>query len=246
MQHPWVVALFSGKGGVGKSYLALQLAAGLARRGHRTVLVDLDFQTGGALAYQLQADAATNGAAPYLEREGAAVGTSVPRLDLIGAPHTLYHALRAQRRDLSQALGSRIRGYEWAVLDLSHRFDTGTVSALGMAHWVWIVTTQDPWARLGTQRAVERLLALGLERRRLRILVNGLTAGRMAPWFGLGTYAVPHERKAARPGGGAAVSKRCMARLVALALRCAREHTIKIKKDPTRTQDERAESLARA
>ncbi len=46
---PTLIPIASGKGGVGKSFLAANIGIALARRGHRTIVVDLDL--GGSLLY---------------------------------------------------------------------------------------------------------------------------------------------------------------------------------------------------
>lgn len=45
-RRPFLAALFSGKGGVGKSVLAFHLAGQLARMGRRTLLIDADWEFG--------------------------------------------------------------------------------------------------------------------------------------------------------------------------------------------------------
>jgi chromosome partitioning protein len=45
-----VIAVANHKGGVGKTVTAVNLAAGLARAGHRTLLVDTDVRVSTALS----------------------------------------------------------------------------------------------------------------------------------------------------------------------------------------------------
>ena len=41
-KRAWVLAVTSGKGGVGKTFVSANLAAALAKRGHRVLVLDAD------------------------------------------------------------------------------------------------------------------------------------------------------------------------------------------------------------
>lgn len=45
-RRPWLVSLLSGKGGVGKSIIAFNLAALMARKGNKTLIIDADWHFG--------------------------------------------------------------------------------------------------------------------------------------------------------------------------------------------------------
>lgn len=82
-----VVSVGGGKGGIGKSLVAANLAIALARRGERVVLVDADL-AGANLHTCLGLELPRRGLADVLERRAelgeVAVPTSVPNLGLVG------------------------------------------------------------------------------------------------------------------------------------------------------------------
>ena len=88
-----VIAVYSMKGGVGKSSLAVNLAHGLAERGLRTLIWDIDAQ--GAVAFLLgQAGAAAKAKkifAKDADLDEAIVPTDWQNLDLIAADLSLRH-----------------------------------------------------------------------------------------------------------------------------------------------------------
>lgn len=215
MQHcPRVIALFSGKGGVGKSFISLHLAKALAESGQRTLLLDLDLQMGGTLATMLQVRPTYD--FTYMDAVGVhhVVVPIQSRLDFISAPTRLDRAVSAQKDDLTAVIAKLQQSYEWLVIDLANRFDLATVSALSAAHWVWFVTTPDQLARSQTEVAIHRLESLGLARHRMRVVANCLAKRIKAPWMGLNTYSIPYDERVRIEGReGWNVSDTCMKRL---------------------------------
>jgi chromosome partitioning protein len=134
------LAIVNAKGGTGKTTLAVHLAAGLARRGQRTLLVDLDPQ-GNASAWLLgelapgtlgAADAIPAGrlGAEHLHavpgREGLSVLPSTPQLaglDLALAQEVAGETL------LRRAL-SGLRGFDAVIIDCPPSLGLSVLSAL--------------------------------------------------------------------------------------------------------------------
>ncbi len=131
MTAPRVVALASGKGGVGKSTLALALAAAWRDAGHRVALVDLDPQGGATLAAGVRPPAAPLDAGP-VDVHGFALWPSGRALALADADQ-LDMRLAAARGEA-----------DVVVVDLSPALpDAGHSAALAAADPLVIVARLD-------------------------------------------------------------------------------------------------------
>ncbi|MCD7108036.1 ParA family protein [Rhizobium sp. DKSPLA3] len=141
---PFVIAVANRKGGTGKTTTAVNLAAGLARRGLRTLLIDFDSQGHAGLAFGAVAgrdeptahavfshgpEALERAIIPAAEKTGwpdlALADTRSPHPGGIVAPDLLVRALDGQ--------GIRQR-YDVVVIDTPPSLDALMVTALTAAH----------------------------------------------------------------------------------------------------------------
>ncbi|MCW5221634.1 P-loop NTPase [Verminephrobacter aporrectodeae] len=183
-----VVALTSGKGGVGKTFIAANLAAALARRGQRVLLLDADLALANLdVMLNLHSrvtlhDVFTGRAAP----EDAVLADAACGFDLLlaGSGMVEYSRLTPEVREqflrVIEALAPR---YDLLLLDTGTGISDLVLYSVSLACEVLIVTTPEPTA-LTDAYATIKVLAAQQGREHLRLLVN----------------------QAARPGDGRAIT----------------------------------------
>ena len=142
------IAWLSEKGGAGKSTSAINSAVGLAKLGHRTLLVDLDPQGNASMVMMQGRGVEPPTIADLLlgqaEADEAIRKTDVPNLDIIPADATLADAnltlageLGRERR-LRVALEPVEDDYRFVILDTPPTRSLLTINAMTYAHEVLV------------------------------------------------------------------------------------------------------------
>jgi chromosome partitioning protein len=157
---PRVLAVFNHKGGTGKTTTAVHVAAGLAARGARVLLVDADGQGNVAASLGLEAERSLYHVLVMgLPFEQACIRAR-PNLDVIAANETLAAAelyIAGQRnrdRVMAARLGRARESYDYVIVDCSPSLSLLNQNALVLAEAVLCPVACDYLSLIGIRQVV--------------------------------------------------------------------------------------------
>lgn len=176
-----IIAVTSGKGGVGKSNIALNLALALAESGAEVLLVDADMGTANVdillgLDPHWTLGDVLQGRVP-LPRILLSIGE---HLDLLPGASGIYETHQAQQAPwTAQDLQDMEDAYDYLVLDTSAGLNGNLLRLLQAADRVLLVATQEPTSIVDAYALCKAYLQATPEGR-IELVVNNTPAGKEA------------------------------------------------------------------
>jgi len=160
---PRRLAIFNHKGGTGKTTTSVSIAAGLASRGARVLLVDTDSQGNVSVSLNVKAERSLYHVLVMGLRASEAIVSVRPNLDLIVANETLaaaelYLAGRQSRdRVLQTRLAPLFDAYDVIVLDCSPSLSLMNQNALVVAEGVLVPVACDFLSLVGVRQVIKTI-----------------------------------------------------------------------------------------
>jgi chromosome partitioning protein len=162
-QSPRKIVISNSKGGVGKTTTAVNLGAGLAMRGDRVLLVDLDTQGHVSRALSVTPSHSLYEVFDRSLPPRQAITRARPRLDLLAGgrllartkktiaslPYGAEHILSEKLADLNE--------YDYVILDTAPSWDVLNVNALFYAHEVLLPISMEALAVYGMADFLESI-----------------------------------------------------------------------------------------
>jgi flagellar biosynthesis protein FlhG len=180
MKSAQVLALTSGKGGVGKTFVAANLAAALAERGERVLVLDADLGLANLDVVLNLAPKTTlhdvfgNGADLEEAILPAPGGYSVL---LAGSGLIEYSRLTPEVRErLAQIIATLAPRYDRILLDTGAGISDVVLYAVSLADDVLVLTTPEPTAMTDAYATI-KVLAVQQQRRAIGLVVNQVGRG---------------------------------------------------------------------
>lgn len=172
-----LISVFSSKGGTGKTFLAANLAAAIAKSGHETALVDVDVAMGDALTYYGTESSTT---LDDLLSLGARKDPGLAKTMGLKLEDNLWAFASApdpSKRDIpgdpvTKLFESVTASFAYTVADIPGTYSDAALAALDAADMILLIASLDVVGIRHMSKAMETLTSIGLRNDRIRLVLN--------------------------------------------------------------------------
>ena len=150
-EGPYILAVASGKGGVGKSFISSSLAICFSRMAHKVTLVDLDLGSANVHTY-FGAQPPKHSFTDFLKErvdsfQHLAAPTSIPNLDIVSGSNDSFDIANISEVEQARILkGVRSLNTDVVILDLGAGTTNATLDFFGSADMSLLALTPEPTA----------------------------------------------------------------------------------------------------
>ena len=177
--HAELFVVFSGKGGVGKSVIATNLAVALSAKGNKVAIVDLDLQFGD-VAVMLHAEnhptaidaLAQQGEQVEIEFIEEVMATGPEGVRALLAPTSPEFADLVNTANLRAILRELATTYDQIIVDTPAHLEERNLEAIETADQIVVVTSFNITAIKDTKVTLKLLQSLGIPKERIALVLN--------------------------------------------------------------------------
>ncbi|MGD0833786.1 MAG: P-loop NTPase [Candidatus Dormibacteria bacterium] len=177
--HAELFVVFSGKGGVGKSVIATNLAVALSAKGNKVAIVDLDLQFGD-VAVMLHAEnhptaidaLAQQGEQVEIDFIEEVMATGPEGVRALLAPTSPEFADLVNTANLRAILRELATTYDQIIVDTPAHLEERNLEAIETADQIIVVTNFNITAIKDTKVTLKLLQSLGIPKERIALVLN--------------------------------------------------------------------------
>ncbi len=186
-----VVAIFSTKGGVGKSLIAVNLAMTLAKEGKKVCAIDLDTQVVGDMSHMLGINPQKCMAdlisflkkQPQLTKKSDfIIKTKFTNLDFLAGVLKPQQSGYLYPDKLAEVFNLFDKDYDYIIVDVGKSFSDVFLSALNQANLILLVVTPDVLSIYQTKWALDTLQFLHFPLSMIKLVLNRAESASSISW----------------------------------------------------------------
>lgn len=186
-----VIAIFSTKGGVGKSLIAVNLAVTLAKEGKKVCAIDLDTQVVGDMAHMLSINPQKCMAdlmsflkkQPQLTRKTDFIlKTKLTNVDFLAGVLKPQQSGYLYPDKLAEVFNLIDKDYDYIVVDVGKSFSDVFLSVLNQANLILLVVTPDVLSIYQTKWALDTLQFLHFPLSMIKLVLNRAESASSISW----------------------------------------------------------------
>lgn len=173
-----IICVLGSKGGVGKTVTATNLGAALAKRGRKTVLVDLDLQFGdcslalGLVPETSLFDLAVSGGSLDGEKLDDFMLRHSSGLRVLAAPARPDQAVSVTAEMMTTVYALLRDEYDFVIVDTPPSFTAEVIATVDAANWICAVTMFDALSLKNARLGLETVELMGHPADHIRVVLN--------------------------------------------------------------------------
>jgi len=206
------ITIFSNKGGVGKTFVTVNLATSLALSGHKVLMVDLDFQAGHDMARMLNMSPKLAIVDLFAEMESSQDPNFVKRFASQHNSGLYFLPAVKNSKQISQVTADSIKPFldcakkefDYIIVDGGKAFSETLVTVLDKSNLILLVATPDILAVYQVKWCIEILESLQFPIKMIKLILNRSESRGSVAWQEVRS-ALPTEIFSHIPSDGKAV-----------------------------------------